>query len=77
MLADTNDFDRADFYFKKASKKDPKNATILVQRGLLQLHWKNDVDAAIELIKSAIEVDDKCEFAYETLGTIEVQRYVF
>ena len=22
----------------------------------------------------ALDVDDKCEFAYETLGTIEVQR---
>ena len=22
----------------------------------------------------ALEVDDKCEFAYETLGTVEVQR---
>jgi import receptor subunit TOM70 len=32
------------------------------------------MDEASKLISKAIEVDDKCEFAYETLGTIEVQR---
>ncbi|XP_014216249.1 mitochondrial import receptor subunit TOM70 [Copidosoma floridanum] len=74
VLADTNDFPKADMYFEKAANKDPKNATILVQRGLLHLQWKNDFNLAINLIKKAIEIDDKCEFAYETLGTIEVQR---
>ena len=28
----------------------------------------------MELITKALELDEKCEFAYETLGTIEVQR---
>lgn len=42
--------------------------------GLLQLQWKNDVEKALKLIEEAISLDSKCEFAYETLGTIEVQR---
>lgn len=29
---------------------------------------------ATQLIQEAINLDPKCEFAYETLGTIEVQR---
>ena len=29
---------------------------------------------AVELITRALEIDEKCEFVYETLGTIEVQR---
>ena len=29
---------------------------------------------ATEYIEKAIAIDDKCEFAYETLGTVEVQR---
>lgn len=29
---------------------------------------------AFKMLEKAIEVDDKCEFAYETLGTVEVQR---
>ena len=42
---------------------------------LLQLQWKSDIEGAVELIKKALEIDNKCEFAFETLGTIEVQRY--
>lgn len=76
MLVDTQDYPKADAYFIKASKRDPKNAAIQVYRGLLQLQWKNDIAAAKEYIQNAIDLDDKCEFAYETLGTIEVQWYV-
>ena len=43
---------------------------------LLRLQWKQDIPEASALISKALEVDDKCEFAYETLGTIEVQRWV-
>lgn len=42
---------------------------------LLQLQWKQDLDLGLELISKAIEIDNKCDFAYETMGTIEVQRY--
>lgn len=42
--------------------------------GLLQLQSEGNVDLATNLIQEAINMDDKCEFAYETLGTIEVQR---
>jgi len=42
---------------------------------LLRLQWKQDIDEAARLITKAMQVDDKCEFAYETLGTIEVQRF--
>jgi len=41
---------------------------------LLRLQWKQDIDEAARLITKAMQVDDKCEFAYETLGTIEIQR---
>lgn len=32
------------------------------------------IDAALEYFEKAISIDDRCEFAYETLGTVEVQR---
>jgi mitochondrial import receptor subunit TOM70 len=32
------------------------------------------MNSAFKMLEKAIEVDDKCEFAYETLGTVEVQR---
>lgn len=45
-----------------------------VHRGLLQLQWQGDIDASLKLLNKAIEIDDKCVLALETLGTVEVQR---
>lgn len=50
------------------------SAGLYVHRGLLNLQWKGDMNTAIQLLEKAIEVDEKCEFAFETLGTVEVQR---
>ena len=74
MLSETQDYQKADRYFAKAIEKDPTNATVHVHRGLLQLQWNADVDKAVEYINKALLLDDKCEYGYETLGTIEVQR---
>lgn len=48
--------------------------TVQLVSSLLQLQWKQDLDLGLELISKAIEIDSKCDFAYETMGTIEVQR---
>lgn len=74
VLAEQQHFEQADKLFEKAIGIDANNATLFVHRGLLQLQWTGNVDRAVELINKAIEMDNKCEFAYETLGTIEVQR---
>ncbi|CAD6234246.1 GSCOCG00007682001-RA-CDS [Cotesia congregata] len=74
MLCDSQSYDKADEYFAKAIEKDPLNATIRVHRGLLQLQWTGNVEKAVEYINKALELDKKCEFGYETLGTIQVQR---
>ncbi|XP_043478334.1 mitochondrial import receptor subunit TOM70 [Leptopilina heterotoma] len=74
ILCDSQEYEQADEYFTKAMEKDPQNATIYVHKGLLQLHWNTNIDKAVEYIKNALELDDKCEFGYETLGSIEVQR---
>ena len=39
-------------------------------RGLLALQSVGDVESAVKLMQSALDIDEKCEFAYETLGTI-------
>ncbi|KAK5644199.1 hypothetical protein RI129_008044 [Pyrocoelia pectoralis] len=74
VLTERQDYQEAEKTFVKALELEPNNATILVHRGLLAIQSTSDMKKAIELINSAIELDDKCEFAYETLGTIEVQR---
>lgn len=73
-LTDQQQFGKADEMYDKCIDLEPDNATTYVHKGLLQLQWKQDVDMGLELINKAIEIDNKCDFAYETMGTIEVQR---
>lgn len=60
--------------YQRALKVDAENASVYVHRGLLLLQWKGEIENAVQLMKQAIDIDEKCEFAYETLGTVEVQR---
>lgn len=76
VKAEKQHFQEADDLFKKALDIDSNNASIYVHRGLLLLQWKGDMERAVDMMKKAIKIDDKSEFAYETLGTVEVQRYV-
>uniref|UniRef100_A0A8C5G7D6 Mitochondrial import receptor subunit TOM70 n=1 Tax=Gouania willdenowi TaxID=441366 RepID=A0A8C5G7D6_GOUWI len=73
-LTDQQQFGKADEMYDKCIELEPDNATTYVHKGLLQLQWKQDLDLGLELISKAIEIDNKCDFAYETMGTIEVQR---
>lgn len=74
VLSDQGQFEQADSFFEKAIKMAPENASFFVHRGIMLLQWKGDVEKAVAMMKKAIEIDEKCELAYETLGTIEVQR---
>uniref|UniRef100_A0A672KVJ7 Mitochondrial import receptor subunit TOM70 n=1 Tax=Sinocyclocheilus grahami TaxID=75366 RepID=A0A672KVJ7_SINGR len=73
-LTDQQQFGNADEMYDKCIELEPDNATTYVHKGLLQLQWKQDLEMGLELISKAIEIDNKCDFAYETMGTIEVQR---
>ncbi|XP_044255644.1 mitochondrial import receptor subunit TOM70 [Tribolium madens] len=74
VLTEKQDYEEADKLYGKALEIDPNNASIYVHRGLLMLQWKGEIEQAVEMMKEGIKIDDKCEFAYETLGTVEVQR---
>ncbi|XP_055382740.1 mitochondrial import receptor subunit TOM70 [Condylostylus longicornis] len=74
VLTDQGQYDSADSFFEKAIKMAPENAALYVHRGIMHLQWNGDIEKALSLIKKSIEIDEKCELAYETLGTIEVQR---
>nr|BAN21427.1 heat shock protein 70-interacting protein [Riptortus pedestris] len=71
---DSQEYDKAEATFDAGIKADPKNASILVHKGLLYLQWNGEMDKAITMMEKGIAVDPKCEFAYETLASIEVQR---
>lgn len=74
VLSDQSQYDQADSFFEKAMKMSPDNAALYVHRGIMQLQWTGDINKAIGYMNKSIEIDEKCELAYETLGTIEVQR---
>ncbi|XP_004536233.1 mitochondrial import receptor subunit TOM70 [Ceratitis capitata] len=74
VLSDQQQFQQADEFYEKALKLAPDNASLHVHRAIMLLQWKGDIEKAITLINHALEVDSKCLLAYETLGTIEVQR---
>lgn len=77
VKAEKQEYQEADELFRKALEVDPDNASIYLHRGLLLLQWKGEIENAVEMMRKAIKIDDKSEFAYETLGTVEVQRFVF
>ncbi|KAG7276294.1 hypothetical protein CRUP_015617 [Coryphaenoides rupestris] len=73
-LTDQQQFGKADEMVRQVHRAGAGQRHHIRPQGLLQLQWKQDVDLGLELISKAIEIDNKCDFAYETLGTIEVQR---
>ncbi|XP_031555205.1 mitochondrial import receptor subunit TOM70-like [Actinia tenebrosa] len=73
-LQEQGEFEEALEKFNAAHKIQPDNPIHLVYEGLLMVQWKQDFKKAIDLVESAIELDKKCDFAYETLATLEVQR---
>lgn len=74
VLADQQQFDKANEYYDKALSIDGSNATVYVHKGLLYLQWTGDSEKAVKSMNTAIEKDPLCEFAFETLATVEVQR---
>jgi len=74
VLQEKFDFEGADAMYKKGVELNPANANLLVHRALLALQITKDVDAAQAGVEAALKVDDKCEFAYETLGQIYIQK---
>lgn len=74
LLQDQQQLDKASEKLEKAISLAPNNPTTYVYKALLTLQWKQDLTEANKLIRKAIEIDEKCDFAYETLATLEVQK---
>lgn len=74
ILSEQERYEKAEEYYRLALEKDPNNGALIVQRALNTMTWKNEFDEAVRLLNQAIEIDNTCEFAYETLATIEIQR---
>ncbi|KAJ7378009.1 Mitochondrial import receptor subunit TOM70 [Desmophyllum pertusum] len=74
VLQDMQQFSKAEEHFDDAIKLEPQNPVHRVYKGMLMLQSRQDVEKAVELVNEALVIDEKCDFAYETLATLEVQR---
>lgn len=74
ILSETKEFERAAENFQKAEKADPADPNVQVHLGILHLQWTQNFEKAADHMYKAISMDDKCQFAYETLGSVQVQR---
>ncbi|XP_050547936.1 mitochondrial import receptor subunit TOM70-like isoform X3 [Daktulosphaira vitifoliae] len=72
-LSEKGAYEEADSLFKKVHEIYPENATFLVHRALIALSWKNSINDAFDLLEKALKIDSKCDYAYETLGTLYIQ----
>ncbi|XP_057689002.1 mitochondrial import receptor subunit TOM70-like isoform X3 [Corythoichthys intestinalis] len=70
-------FRKADKMYDKCIEVEPDNANYYVHKGLLQLQWKRGMDSrslcglALDLIREAIKIDNKCAFARESLRCVK------
>jgi len=74
VLQEQMDIAGAEEMYKKGIELNPENANLIVHQAVLGLNRSGDISKALSEVERAIKVDDKCEFAYETLGQIEIQR---
>ena len=74
LLQETGKLKEADELYRKGLEVNPENANLMVYRALLYLQQTGDADKALKDMNVAVKLDDKCEFAYETIGQIEIQR---
>ena len=74
VLQETGRIDEADEMYRKGMELNPDNSNLIVHRALLHLQRTGDVTKTLSEIERAIKVDSKCEFAYETIGQLEIQR---
>lgn len=73
VLTERQEYEKAEKLFNEAIQREPKHAALLVHKALLVLQWKAEIEPAKKLIHEALELDNDCEFAYETIATIEMQ----
>ncbi|KAG5342113.1 TOM70 protein, partial [Acromyrmex charruanus] len=77
MMSKTHQYQKAHNYFTKIIKKhsdDTSMSLVYLQRAFLEFDWNGYSDKAVEYLKKAIELDEKCSSAYEALGIIEIKR---
>lgn len=74
VLTELSYFEQADQVLQSIEQMDPNDGNVIVSRALLQLHLGQDSDATAAKLREALEIDPRMMFAYDILGSVELQR---
>ncbi|KAH8856357.1 Mitochondrial import receptor subunit tom70 [Schistosoma japonicum] len=77
ILSERGDFQESDKIFADLINLSPDSGLAYAHRGLLQLKWKQDRDAALSYFIEGIKKDPKCELIHELLGQLSVEKGQF
>ncbi|VDP30359.1 unnamed protein product, partial [Schistosoma margrebowiei] len=77
ILSERGDFKESDKIFADLITLAPDSGLAYAHRGLLQLKWKQDRDAALCFFIEGIQKDPKCELIHELLGQLSVEKGQF
>ncbi|VDL60887.1 unnamed protein product [Hymenolepis diminuta] len=74
VLTEMGEFEKADNLYAKLIELTPTSGMPYAQRGVLHLRLKQDPVEAEKLIEKGLEVDPRCEMAWELLGQLAMER---
>ncbi|CAH8553939.1 unnamed protein product [Schistosoma turkestanicum] len=77
VLSEHNDYKESDKVFADLIALAPDSGLAYAHRGLLQLKWKQDRDAALCFFLEGVQHDPKCELLHELLGQLAVEKGEF
>ena len=74
LLVDQQRFEEASTRFDQAIKLTPENPLPYINKALILVYQRQDVDGAIALCRRAISADPKCDIAYAHLAQLLLQQ---
>ncbi|TPP64118.1 putative heat shock protein 70 (Hsp70)-interacting protein [Fasciola gigantica] len=77
ILTERGELSASDAEFAKVIELAPDSGLAYAHRGLLQLRWMQDRDAAQKWFTLGAKADPKCELIHELLGQLAVERGQF
>lgn len=73
ILMELGRFQEAIAQFDHVIELDPTNAAIYVHKAVAKYQMEHDIEKVLRLLRDSLKIDDRNEFVYETIGTLELQ----
>lgn len=73
ILLEQGLFAESDMNFDRVLELDPTNATVYVHKAMSVYQKTSDQAKCLKMLRDALKIDNRNEFIYETIGTLELQ----